>query len=247
MGPHRARRSRLSSPVHGRRCGACDSRPVWIGLAVVLAALVLITLIIGPTRVYAAVRQLLLGYIPGVGIVDSSSPIRVLAEPVSQTRDGITITVTSATLTADRTHVEYRIFGVPRSAYPNSEDVHGCFGSEYLLLPDGTKLERMQDYPPVPADVAQAQLVIPCIGETLPGTVPENWALPLRFVPAPADMTVMPVIELSPSPEAPARRPQRPAPRSLRRSRSTRSSKRPMDTSCSAASSRRWSRASGRR
>jgi hypothetical protein len=185
------------------------SRPVWIGLFVLLAALVLITLIIGPTRVYAAVRQFL-GYIPGVGIVDQSAPIRVLAEPVSQTREGITITVTSATLTADRTHVEYRIFGVPRSAYPNSEDVHGCFGSDYLLLPDGTKLERMQDYPPVPADVAQAQLMIPCIGETLPGTVPENWALQLRFVPAPADMTVMPVLELSPSPDVTSELPTTP-------------------------------------
>jgi hypothetical protein len=169
-------------------------------MGLVLFALIAIVLVIGPERVYAAVRQLL-GYIPGVGIVDQSGPIRVLAEPVSQTREGITITVTSATLTSDRTHIEYRIFGVPRSAYPDREDVHGCFESDYLLLPDGTKLERMQGYPPVPADVPQALLVIPCIGETLPGTVPENWALPLRFVPAPADMTIMPVLELSPSPE----------------------------------------------
>ncbi len=184
-------------------------RPAWIGVGVVLAALVLATLIIGPTRVYAAIRGLL-GYIPGVGIVDQSAPIRVLAEPVSQTRDGVTITVTSATLTADRTHVEYRIFGVPRSAYPDREDVHGCFGSDYLLLPDGTQLERMQDYPPLPVEVTQAVLVIPCIDETLPGTVPENWALPLRFVPAPADLTVMPVIELSPSPEVTAETPAMP-------------------------------------
>lgn len=175
-------------------------RPAWIGLGVVLAVILIATLVIGPMRVYAAIRGLL-GYIPGVGIVDQSAPIRVLAEPVSQTRAGITITVTSATLTADVTHIEYRIFGVPRSAYPDREDVHGCFSSDYLLLPDGTKLERMQDYPPVPANVPHALLVIPCIGETLPGTVPENWALPMRFVAAPADMTVMPVLELSPSPE----------------------------------------------
>jgi hypothetical protein len=195
-----------------RRTGGArrmHSRPAWIGVGVVLAALVLATLIIGPTRVYAAIRGLL-GYIPGVGIVDQSAPIRVLAEPVSQTRDGVTITVTSATLTADRTHVEYRIFGVPRSAYPDREDVHGCFESDYLLLPDGTQLERMQDYPPLPAEVTQAVLVIPCIDETLPGTVPENWALPLRFVPAPADLTVMPVIELSPSPEVTAETPAMP-------------------------------------
>ncbi|MCX6025610.1 MAG: hypothetical protein NTY23_05025, partial [Chloroflexi bacterium] len=184
-------------------------RPAWIGLGVVLAALLITTLIIGPMRVYAAIRGLL-GYIPGVGIVDQSAPIRVLAEPVGQTREGITITVTSATLTSDRTHVEYRIFGVPRSAYPDREDVHGCFESDYLLLPDGTKLERTQDYPPVPADVPHALLVIPCIVETLPGTVPENWALPLRFVAAPGNLTVMPVIELSPSPEVTAESPATP-------------------------------------
>jgi len=185
-------------------------RTAWIGAGVLMAVLVVATLIIGPTRVYAAVRQLLLGYIPGVGIVDSSAPIRVLAEPVSQTRQGITITVTSATLTADRTHVEYRIFGVPRAAYPDREDLLGCFQPEYLLLPNGTKLERMQDYPPVPADMDHAQLVIPCIAETLPGTVPEDWELPLRFVLAPEDLSVLPVIELSPSPEVAAEVPATP-------------------------------------
>jgi len=185
-------------------------RTAWIGAGVLMAALVVATLIIGPTRVYAAVRQLLLGYIPGVGIVDSSAPIRVLAEPVSQTRQGITVTVTSATLTSDRTHVEFRIFGVPRSAYPDREDIMGCFQPEYLLLADGTKLERTQDYPAVPADVDNALLVIPCIDETLPGTVPEDWELPLRFVPAPADLTVLPVIELSPSPEVTAEVPATP-------------------------------------
>lgn len=204
-----ARAAPASTATRTGRERRMQFRPAWIGLGVVLAVLAITTLIIGPMRVYAAIRGLL-GYIPGVGIVDQSAPIRVLAEPVSQTREGITITVTSATLTVDRTHVEYRIFGVPRSAYPNSEDVHGCFESNYLLLPDGTKLERMQDYPPVPADVPHALLVIPCIGETMPGTVPENWALPLRFVPAPADITVMPVIELSPSPDVPAETPATP-------------------------------------
>jgi hypothetical protein len=34
----------------------------------------------------------------------------------------------------------------------------------------------------------------------LPGVLPENWELPLHFVPAPPDMTVMPVVEITPSP-----------------------------------------------
>ncbi len=173
-------------------------RPAWIALIVLAAAIVLTALIIGPDKVYAEMRRLL-GYIPGVGLVDEGAPIRVLAEPVEQTRDGVTITVTSAVLSSDRTHLEYRVFGVPRSANPTDENVTGCLTNEYLLLPDGTRLERMNDFPAVPADVNEAVLVIPCIANTLPGTVPENWELNLRFVPAPPDMTVMPVIEISPT------------------------------------------------
>ena len=67
-------------------------RPAWIAFYAVLALLVVSTLIIGPQRVYAAVRQLF-GYIPGVGIVEQSNGIRVLAEPVSVEQDGITVTV----------------------------------------------------------------------------------------------------------------------------------------------------------
>ncbi|MCX6071669.1 MAG: hypothetical protein NTU91_12580, partial [Chloroflexi bacterium] len=129
-----ASQSPASRPGTLRLTRRLSFRAAWMLLGILLVTLLAITLVIGPARVYAAVRQLF-GYIPGVGIVDQSGPIRVLAEPVSQTREGITITVTSATLTSDRTHIEYRIFGVPRSAYPDREDVHGCFESDYLLLP----------------------------------------------------------------------------------------------------------------
>ena len=160
-----------------------------------LTLLTAAVLIVGPQRVYAAVVRLF-GYIPGVGIVDESSPIRVLAEPVSITRDGITITVTSATLTGDKAYINYRIFGVPGSAYPRSESEPGCMQREYLRLPDGTQLAAENyGFEPIPADVNEAVLVIPCIMNTLPGEVPENWEMPLRFMPAPADLTVMPVYE----------------------------------------------------
>lgn len=180
-------------------------RPAWIVMIVLFAAIIMTTLIIGPAKVYAEMRRLL-GYIPGVGLVDTSAPIRVLAEPVEQTRDGVTITVTSATLTSDRSHIEYRVFGVPRSAYPSDENIHGCFQGDYLLLPDGSKLERMNDFPAVPAEVNEATLVIPCIAETLPGTAPENWEFHLKFIAASPDLTMMPVIETSPT-VAPTARP----------------------------------------
>lgn len=186
----------------GERIWMAFRRPAWVITLVVLFLLAGALVAVGPLRVAAAFRQLF-GYIPGVGIVDQSAPIRILAEPVSLTREGVSITVTSATLTGDRTHVDYRIFGVPGSAYPDREDVLGCTQPEYLRLSDGTQLARMDnDFPPVPAGINEAVLVVPCIFNTLPGKVPENWELPLRFVPAPPDLTVMPVIELSPSPQA---------------------------------------------
>jgi hypothetical protein len=176
-------------------------KPVWTIALAILSIIIIVTLVFGPQRVYAEFMKLL-GYIPGVGIVDQSSPIRVLGEPVSITRDGITITVTSGILTGDRTQIKYRIFGVPGSAYPDREDVTGCFSQEYLRLADGTKLAQINyGYEPVPANVNEATFVIPCIPNTLPGKAPENWELPLRFVPAPPDLTVMPVIELSPTPQ----------------------------------------------
>lgn len=184
----------------GERLGLAFRRPAWIAGMVALM-LVVSFLIAGPQRVFAAVRGLL-GYIPGVGIVDSSAPMRVLAEPVIAVQKGIAVTVTSAVLTADRTHIEYRIFGVPGSAYPTREDVQGCIQSDYLRLPDGIQLDHLGgDFQPVPANVNEATLVIPCIFNTLPNTVPENWEISLRFVPAPPNMTVMPVVEVSPSPE----------------------------------------------
>jgi len=174
------------------------TRLLIVALIVLLA--VAVTLVSFPGVVTA--MQRLFGYIPGVGIVEENAPIRVLAAPVTVTREGISITVTSATLTADQTHIEYRIFGVPRSAYPDSEAVIGCIKPAALVLADGTRLTQVQNFPPVPAGVNQAKLVIPCIMNTMPGKAPENWQIPLSFVPAPPDLTVMPVIELSPSPQA---------------------------------------------
>ena len=176
-------------------------RPAWV-TAMILILLAAGLFAIGPQKVLAAFSHLF-GYIPGVGIVSQDTPIRVLAAPVSVTRDGITITVTSATLTADLTHIDFRIFGVPASAYPDREDVHGCWSQPYLRLTDGTQLAQVNDsYQPVPVSVNEAVFVIPCISETLPGKAPENWEMPLRFVPAPPNLTVMPVIDLSLSPQA---------------------------------------------
>lgn len=177
------------------------ARPA-LALIIILLALSLLTGV-----VYAIGKSL--GYIPGVGIIDQSAPLRVLAEPVTMTRDGITLTVTEAVLSADKTVVFVKVEGVPREAYPNDESI-GCMGSANLRLADGTLLEggyigaggwthfeNRLEYGPIPANVNEAVLTFDCIGFTKPGALPENWEIPLRFAPAPPDMTVAPVIELS--------------------------------------------------
>jgi hypothetical protein len=186
-----------------------------VTLALIAFAIALLTV----PGVVQALRQLF-GYIPGVGYVDRGSPIRVLKAPVSVTRAGITATINSITITSNKTVIDSPALfsGVPESAYPPERNVtlgQGCRPDEYLRLPDGTKMMVYGDMPPLPADVNKAVYVIPCIFNTLPGTVPENWELPLEFVPAPPSLTVVPVIEILPSPSPSPEANTAPAPQSV--------------------------------
>ena len=177
------------------------ARPVLLLLTILLA----LTLLTGVA--YAIGRSL--GYIPGIGLIDQGAPLRVLAEPVTITRDGVTITVTEAVLSTDKTVIFVKVEGVPSEAYPTDESI-GCMGNANLRLADGTILEggyigaggwthfeNRLEYASISAQVNDAMLTFDCIGFTKPGTLPENWEVPLRFVPAPPSMTVAPVIELS--------------------------------------------------
>ena len=211
--------ARVSPPVHRQiRQLPWFSRLAVVGGAVVLA-LVFIFTTSSPSVVAQAVRQLL-GYIPGMGVVDRSAPLRVLAEPVSQTREGVAVTVQQVFAGPERTAVQIKIAGIPASAYPQhlpgsdpSGFQNGCGETLYLRLPDGTTLARtgynaisghigvpeyQMDFTvaPLPAEYERATLVMPCILGTELGTAPENWELPLQFVPAPDDMQMAPVIDL---------------------------------------------------
>lgn len=181
--PSTTRHQPFARPARMRTFGALSL----IGLILLAVGIVVMSLP-GPAN---AMRRLF-GYIPGVGIIDQGAPIRVLAEPVSATREGITVSVNRATLTIDRTQVDYGVSGVPLSAHPKSEAITGCIERPYLRLQDGTHVELDA---PLPGNVSEAVFVMPCILNTLSGTTPVNWELPLKFVPAPPDLTVMPVIE----------------------------------------------------
>lgn len=178
-----------------------------------MIVLLMLAVILTQVPAVTAAFQRWIGYIPGFGLV-SEGQIRVLAEPVTVTRDGVTITVREGMLDTERTKLVYDVHGIPdtafidRSDFPFRGDV--CFEEGQLRLPDGellhlqggttetssTNQKYEHDYLAVPMAVDQVILEIPCLRNTLPDTVPENWEIPLRFVPAPADLDVLPVVEI---------------------------------------------------
>lgn len=180
---------------------AYRTRPLALVMIIILILLLLTSV------AYAIGRSL--GYVPGVGIIDQDAPVRVLMEPVSATREGITLTITNATLTPEKTVIEFTLENVPWEALSHDENVGGCSLMAEIKLPDGTNLQFSEGgggagknrfvFSPVPADTNEATFIMPCISGTLPGKAPENWELHLWFVPAPPEMTVVPVIEIQPS------------------------------------------------
>ncbi|HZW04541.1 MAG TPA: hypothetical protein VFF68_11485 [Anaerolineaceae bacterium] len=188
--------------------------------ALLLVLILLVTYISVPGA--AAALQKLIGYIPGVGPVDQSAPLRVLAEPVTAAQNGYTITVDSALLDSTRTVISYRITGqFPVWDDPTLEP-GTCQEFPILRLPDGSELiypsrehslaspeSHWKDiFTAVPADQNSAVLVLPCLAALPVGEGPQNWEIPLDFVPAPPELTVFPVVE---QPTAGPDGPQEPA------------------------------------
>ncbi len=176
-------------------------------LAILLAAFV----IVGPQKVIAAVQQLI-GYIPGIGFVEDTETVRVLAEPVSVTQDGITMTVDEAVADANSTRVNVRVDGPSdfRKFFfqPGAEIP---FGPHRLTLPDGVEVTLRSFgvevdktwlifqilYNALPDQVNDATLTIDSIPATLPGGVTGTWKIPLHFEPGQNDARMTGATSLS--------------------------------------------------
>ena len=178
---------------------------------VLIVLLLLLSLALISGAAYALSRSL--GYLPGVGLIEQGLPLRVLAEPLSQTRDGITVTVSEAILTGERTVIVMTMENVPWKAFAHGAESSVCYAEPQLRLPNGELLritaaqassdaegrwEFRWTYEPMPPEVNEADFLVPCIQGALPGKAPENWLIKLRFIPAPADLTVLPVQEVAP-------------------------------------------------
>jgi hypothetical protein len=62
--------------------------------------------------------------------------------------------------------------------------------------------ERLDKFSTVPPASNDAVFILPCLYNVRAGGAPEDWEIPLHFVPAPPDMTAFPVIEIT-SPTGP--------------------------------------------
>ncbi len=189
-----------------------SSRLAW-GLALLALAILLVFAFSSPKIVNALQR--LFGYIPGLGVVDQNAAFYVLAEPVSQTRDDVTVTVEKAIMSEDDILLTYKVEGLTSDKFSFLEPLDTCMSQEELRFPGGESVklssgvssmpfengfETTNKYGPIPGRATNVTFLIPCINGALsPGILPENWEVPLHFVPASpdVDLTMMPVLDVS--------------------------------------------------
>lgn len=202
----------LSIAVQPQRNQRLVLRPVWMALMALFIVLMATTLIIGPQKVLAAVQGWL-GYVPGVGFVAEGAPLRVLSEPVSQEREGVTVTLEQVLSDSQQTTLLFRVNGLSiEKANVLGEDI--ATGSiPELVLPDGSHLKQKDGggdgwgtgyesrlyFEPIPQGVEQAVLLIQVLQGYPQGVGPENWQIPFKLVKAAGEVTLMPVQVIEPT------------------------------------------------
>lgn len=195
------------------------SRLAW-GFALLVLLLLALAFFTSPTAVNALRR--LLGYIPGVGVVEPSTLTRVLPAPITQTRDDVALTIQQVLAQPDQTIVVYRYVTtsalLDRTPAPNAETLPSFTSDPSLRLPDGSQLKikvgihqagdtsdaeraagklavgyRME-FAPLPQGVDTVVLLLPRLIPIAPGAGPEFWEIPLVLEKSTG--SALPVIEV---------------------------------------------------
>ncbi len=195
-------------------------RPVWIVISAVLLVIILSTIIIGPQKVWAAFRGLF-GYLPGIGLVEEGSNLRLLEKPIEVSRDGITLTVENAAFDGNRLILVYKTEGLNLEAANSQGEIAPVGGVAVVVLPDGAVITQSEGslvgwatgyrarlvFSGLPPETVYITLFIHRL-ETMPeGAAPQDWQISVPLEQAPAEITILPVYELpSPTPvvETPA-------------------------------------------
>ncbi len=197
----------ILSKIRKEKQKTMNTRRIAIGF-LVLAAL-LVVLLNNPT--VARAIQRLLGYVPGVGMVEQSAALRMLENPVEMKRGDTVVKVTQAVLDSEHTLVEIQVENLPAPSSPQTAQPDKmCHQYPQLRLKDGTTLlgksnaadywmsgyRRAMAFPALPLSEDSAVLVIPCLEGSYPEANEPAWEIPIQFVAAPPDITVFPLIDL---------------------------------------------------
>ncbi len=171
-----------------------------------VASLLVLIILLSLTGVVYAISQKL-GYIPGFGLVDQNVPVRTVAEPITITREGVTLSVEQVWVDANQTSIQLSVDGLTSDMI--ATDGGGCidpanlrFGDTVLdpvqpqaFLPGESGYQLTMIFPTIPSNVDDVIMTMPCVLRSLPGKAPENWEVTLHLV-APPPNAIYPVTEV---------------------------------------------------
>ncbi|MDK2979909.1 MAG: hypothetical protein PWQ55_256, partial [Chloroflexota bacterium] len=188
---------------------------LWLPTTLVILLIVIALTLFSP-QVAAAMRRIF-GFIPGIGLVESSA-YKVLAEPYNEQRDGIDLRIENATSDAERTRILLQVEGEwAQGTASDAEDMPEPtpLDDPYLLLPDGSRYPILSadhhgngsgdaytyrlTFAALPQDVWNVTLALPRITHIPPGQGPEDWLIPLHFK-AGDPQELQPVFEVESTP-----------------------------------------------
>jgi hypothetical protein len=201
-----------------RQTGSRRLKPVY-GIGIVL---IVIAVLIASLPGAANAMRRLFRFIPGIGLVEPEAGYRLLAAPARVERAGVTVTVPQGTVDSQRTVLLLQVDFAAAPGQPAQPNDCANPGNPQIRLPDGSILANTARsgygfdrgysqrliFPAVPAKDTVALLELPCLMPFVPGQWPENWQIPLHFIPGDPSQ-LAPVIELNPT--SPAATPSLPA------------------------------------
>lgn len=156
----------------------------------VFVIFMLLGIIAGPQKVYAALRNLL-RYIPGIGMVEPDATPRVLAEPLRYEQDGVVYLIEAFYADENETILTYRVEHLPAQA--NQDYIQKIMAENPTMLnPQGTYRNGTQVVKLILPD--GRHLKAQHTNNTSPGLDRSVWAEQLRFDALPEDVSQLRIL-----------------------------------------------------
>ena len=203
----------LSHIEKGKRNTMNKRLKILIPTVAIVLILAVITLTV---PVVAQTLQRWFGYVPGFGLVGNEN-LRTLAEPVSVTQEGFTLTVEKILSGSEKTIITYSIKDITPAMMSELNLCTAPGSDPKVVLPDGSELtiQGLGTYPTasvmeyeatfsgLPANVDDFSLQLTCVDRIQPDTVPSNWSVPLHLGTGPqSEVTALPIIAVTTAPTA---------------------------------------------